>query len=750
MKRLRYTGEFVSRAGVVWRTDILQEYYKDFDTVGALEYPAAEPLTLEWSRTDKEAVLQGSTATLRLVSPGDRTYEDLYTIEPGQIRLDVYRAGRLYWSGTLDPEFYEEPYEAASGYEVSLTFSDFGILSRIKYDLSGLQTVDGVVAYAVGRAGLLHGGIRTDYLTTQLADGTPVAGGGLSVRSENFFDEDGEASTLQEALEGVLQPLAARLVQRGGALWLYDLNGLYTKADARVIEWDGDSQTLGTDKVASLVTVTFSPYADEALCPGELDYRGKYDTSHVNLNPSITPDPDYGEYYTFLPDYRQWDTYLADFTLFLHDDARGLASVGPGCKYFHLLPLGGGASECSGVAYALRTGAASTATGLPRWKLHEGVPLASLTGGAAVLTTARQYLPRLDTVSASRYRLRLCLEMLVDARYNPFSGATSDNDEATDATVKELARFVFIPCRVTLYDAAGTALYHYYNRATAAGAAVGHISAATGSWYEGADPGGSCWLEYYNPDDLSAGEAGIRGWQANRHCIGRPDGRDGRISANLYDSFKRMADGEYLPYPPTGGYLEVQVQEGLLAYRYPVMFADGAFGTESAFDTSGSRAELRWCLYKAPVVEVVNNNLVFDGAGLEDVEYSGYLNKSAKESLDLDTVCGTAETLCPTARGCYLRTSTGEPVTELRRAGITDHPERLLIGTLYSQYAERKTTLSGEAAIDGGLHYYAEANQGDKRFMLMSDVQDVITDCTEAEYCEFRPDEYEGIEEVEP
>ena len=56
MKRLRYTGEFVSRAGVVWRTDILQEYYKDFDTVGALEFPAAEPLTLEWSRTDKEAV----------------------------------------------------------------------------------------------------------------------------------------------------------------------------------------------------------------------------------------------------------------------------------------------------------------------------------------------------------------------------------------------------------------------------------------------------------------------------------------------------------------------------------------------------------------------------------------------------------------------------------------------------------------------------------------------------------------------
>ena len=72
----------------------------------------------------------------------------------------------------------------------------------------------------------------------------------------------------------------------------------------------------------------------------------------------------------------------------------------------------------------------------------------------------------------------------------------------------------------------------------------------------------------------------------------------------------------------------------------------------------------------------------------------------------------------------------------------------MLIGTIYSQYADRKTTLSGEAVIDDGLHYYTEANQGAKRFMLIEDVQNVITDGTEAEYCEFRPDEYEAIEEV--
>ena len=104
--------------------------------------------------------------------------------------------------------------------------------------------------------------------------------------------------------------------------------------------------------------------------------------------------------------------------------------------------------------------------------------------------------------------------------------------------------------------------------------------------------------------------------------------------------------------------------------------------------------------------------------------------------------------MCPTAKGIYCLTATGQQIQKLARAGREDHPEKLLIGTIYSQYAGRKITLSGEAQINGGLHYYTEANQGDKRFMLMEDAQNIITDCTDAEYCEIRPDEYDSIEEI--
>ena len=145
MKYLRYTGEFVSVAGVVWRVEILQEADAEFATIGSLEFPADEPLVIEWGNKSKEEVICSSVATLKILSPGDRTYEDLYSIEVGRVRMDVYRDNALYWSGCIDTEFYEEPYETLNGYEVSLTFGDFGVLDRLKYDLADMQKLYAII-----------------------------------------------------------------------------------------------------------------------------------------------------------------------------------------------------------------------------------------------------------------------------------------------------------------------------------------------------------------------------------------------------------------------------------------------------------------------------------------------------------------------------------------------------------------------------------------------------------------------------
>src|SRR5574344_693355 len=249
MTYLRYSGEFLSRTGVVWKVNILQEAEEDFERVGVLDFDV-EPLNIEWKREDKENVICGSSATLQIISPSDRTYEDLYTIEVGRIRMDVYRNNALYWSGALDPEFYEEPYESEKGYTVPLTFSDFGILDRLKYCWTGILSIRTIITNALLQSTINYGGLDETLISTKLsASGSAMRLQDRAGRRDKVYDEDGEASTLKEVLEGILQPLGLRMIQRNGKVYVYDLNGLYTNGQAKALQWDGDSQTMGVDVV---------------------------------------------------------------------------------------------------------------------------------------------------------------------------------------------------------------------------------------------------------------------------------------------------------------------------------------------------------------------------------------------------------------------------------------------------------------------------------------------------------------------
>ena len=359
------------------------------------------------------------------------------------------------------------------------------------------------------------------------------------------------------------------------------------------------------------------------------------------------------------------------------------------------------------------------------------------------------FLPKLSSEGEKSYYVRLSLDFLLDARYNPFTEAKDGNEADNYDLMKRRTGWAFIPIAVNMYDGEGNVICHYVNSHNAKGACKGHLGYAKGKWESGAANFGDAYLEYYNADDLED-NTGILGWKKNRHCIGRP------FFANIqiYDSFKSMADGEYMPYPTQGGYLEVTVYGGVQCFDY-----DGVLNFITGFDwdwdacrrwtETGLYDKVRWMLYKAPKIELVKNNLIFDAAELEDIEYSGYINQAAKEEISIDTICGTANKICPTARGIYCRTSDSLQIQKLKRAGVTDHPEKLLIGTLYSQYAARKTKLSGEAVIDtGGLCVFTERNQQGKLFLMTGEQQDVIADTSEIEITEFSPDEYDAIEEV--
>lgn len=725
----RYSGEFLSTKNVRWRADIYQEADAAFPTVGELRFPSENPLVIEWEHTDKEEAICGSTATLRIVSPGDRTYEDLYIITPGTVRMDVYRNGGFYWSGTLDPEFYEEPYAYPNEYEVNLTFSDFGILDRFKYTLAGTRTLQELVEHALDKSGINCKKLDQRHITTSSGNGSPAMTlADLSLHSENFYDEDGDSSTLYEMLEGILQPLGLRMQQKNGIVWIYDLNGLYTLGALEPVEWTDENQTMGTDKVVNNAKITFSPYAQAEIMKDSLSYGDEYSEDLTNLTSSAPGGTQ--EYYTYYPDYNgNWEDYQnLSFTIFLSDKASGLAEKSSAARYFHIQPLLGG-TEGEGIAYGFYTGGhGNLAGGRPERKL--GDPAAKTR--TVLMRTFRIPVQALEEADRKNYYLRLGMDMMLDMRYNPFTDANDDNESGNYGLADYRFNYVQVPATVTLYGEDGTALLHYRNdHINGRRDLKGSLSSLTlGEWQPGEAPYQSCWLEWYNPEDRHF-SSGVSGWKTNRHNIGLS-------LQDCYTSFKKLDAGQYMPYPPLGGYLEVCIHTGVWIYEW----SDKVSGRIKVAPAEWYN-KIRWLLYKAPLVEMVKRNITHSSADSEDIEYNGTLNESAKDNLELDTVCGTSANVIPSAKGVYMRTDDGTMLKVLTRGGRTTQAEQLLIGTLYSQFAERRTKLTGTAGIlSGGLCTYTEVNQPGKRFICLSDVQDTINDESDAELVELRPDEY--------
>ena len=316
------------------------------------------------------------------------------------------------------------------------------------------------------------------------------------------------------------------------------------------------------------------------------------------------------------------------------------------------------------------------------------------------------------------------MEMFADTRFNPFEeavdvlGGPSFKKKLDE--LKEVEE-IGIPVRICFRDTAG------------------HRSV-----YSGEDRPSFDWVDYdeskyimlyYSGASKDNGPIG-KGWVTNR------------MSAMPYESISNFVKskaeyGLYINYPANDKAGEIYVE---------VLFQQWLFGNENdskkilgAYD--GKHAQypyLSWLLIKAPIIDIVKMpiqpNAELDS---DDMEYSAELEADASDPLEIDTICGTCAEGMPGARGVYYNTSTYAQITKLTRSGRTTQVEELLIGTLYSQYAHRRTTLEGEMELQSAqLRCYTEANQGSSRFLIIGESQNLINDTTDAKIIELRPDEY--------
>lgn len=763
-KYIRYSGEFLSGRNVRWRVEIHQEAVAPFNTVESLTFEADEPLVIEWEGRSKEEVICGSTATLRIESPGDRTYEDLYTVQAGSTRMDVYRDDLLYWSGTLDTEFYEEPYERAAHYAVTLTFSDFGILGRLKYGLAGMRTLREVVDYCIARAAVVTTVDESLISTKTKADAElPMSLADIKVRSDNFYDEDGEASTLEDVLTGILQPLALRIVQRGGKVYVYDLNGLYTRGTPRPVVWSGDSSTMGVDSVYNNAKITWSTYAQSGNLAPETCRTEPTDGQFTAMN--VLEGRKRGNSTVFSYYYGQdlagwYDATDAGFSLWVSRQGINAELLNESCRFFKIVPQYDG-QEAEGIAVYWKSVQGYRIGGGNNWEegirsQPFGVPNGLLAGTLSTISTplfksASVWIPPVD--NRRELLLRISMNLLMDPRFNPFEGAVNwmkDFLEQKNWQEEWNARgnFVYVPVAVKFRPDGGNKVYCWDNRnvvATKVKYETATLTDTYGTWREYDENGDgkpAVWgyLSWYQSDDRAEKSGVASGWKMNRPAINPHTGR-------IVSVLQHCEDGQFIPYPVQGGgggELWVEVLAGSW------QISDGGVSLSDAVVQNPYNLwnKYNWVLFRLPQIEIVNN-VQFDTAiDTSDVEYKAELNGSAKESIEIDTICGTAKAGVPTARGAYFNAASGNQIKELTRAGRTAQAEELLIGTLYSQFAGRRTKLVGEVEILAeGTDTYTERCQPNKLFMLTADVQNVIADTSDVTLVELRPDEYRTEEE---
>lgn len=741
--------------------------------------PAEEPILIEWDGSKRDTII-GSTCTLQLVSPYDGALLPLYTSQPGlyccKITRSTWGGGQVrdVWFGWLDTEFYEEPFTDIKDYEVTLTFSDFALLKRKTFGVAGLGEMATIESIVNAARDICFPEPSPTAVTTSIST-TPPSGtllSGLSIRTSNFTDEDGETMTWYDVLEAVLKPLALRIEQRAGAVYLYDMNAIIqadnSESSPVAVDWASTDQMLSVDETFNSVKVTFSPYAESTLFDGDkIDFATDIDLGTVKNG--------YG--YDSTEEYDSFQIKLQ--TLPNNNLPVGIAYSSK--PLFKITALQGG-DDCKGVAGYIG--------GIDNGQIYKGnfidgdgvynyndqygsygvIPktirdriVENGFYGNTLYKTERIWIPNASGTPSMENRrqvMKLQIPMLYDGRYNPVEQA-DDSHNILYEMLKTRANTIGLHIKIRLYanKTGGSALLYYHNNAFEDAMYTIDNNRKLNDWAPwrtdapDADSKIPAFIMYNKFD-------GAKVDSDDCPCFGGM--KDGGVPFNNKNAttyaFRKNNDGLYIPFPkvangPAGYWMEIEVTDGLYIYDQGQMIVNGDSSsaiwekcTKNSIGANDHRAysDSRWWLVGFPTVTVVQKNRqIFEDVETDDIEQSGVINPSAADELSIDTICGCIDT--PTAKGAFFSSATGAPVVSLTRAARTDTVEQLLIGTIYSQYAGRHLKLSGTAKAVlpiGGFQLLTDTHYPDKQFLVVQEAWNVIECESELTMVELSPDSY--------
>lgn len=261
---------------------------------------------------DKEPV-SGAGIEVSFLSPTKLYFLDkLYTTNPQEVQIKLFRNGSPDFLGWMDSEQYSDEWTDAVNYEVTITGNNgLALLERIAYNgPSTLTSLYDLVHAAVVATGL-------PYATITVATGTTIGGEGaletcldkIYSKPDNFIDEKGVVMSWREVLESILTPLDLGIFAHGNTVYLRDthtmgaggLSKSRTMAGVSagssglpspiLLDWVLDASTIAYEKALNRASVKFNKYKYD-----KVSFPINEDTVQGTYTGFLMTDPDGKEY----------------------------------------------------------------------------------------------------------------------------------------------------------------------------------------------------------------------------------------------------------------------------------------------------------------------------------------------------------------------------------------------------------------------------------------------------------------------
>lgn len=186
--------------------------------------------------------IYGTSCELYLECKVDGEFAEMYTSDPYEYRVSVYKNDTLLWIGYVSPELYSEP-DIAPPYDVQVIATDgLGELKNKDFEKRGVASLLSHFNYLIGAA--MPFSIVSD-LRYEDENGVEVAAKEILNIKVNLDHESGE--NCYDVLQHLLKSLNANITQLNGRYLIFRETDFITKAsDAGVEAFDvnGDKMVL--------------------------------------------------------------------------------------------------------------------------------------------------------------------------------------------------------------------------------------------------------------------------------------------------------------------------------------------------------------------------------------------------------------------------------------------------------------------------------------------------------------------------